>query len=121
MSRVLVLLFLLLGTAFAPNLAHAGNQDFTLVNRTGYQIDEVYVSRTSARNWGHDVMGRDSLEDDHWVNITINAPEHACHWDLKVKYNDGDEAVWNDLNLCDINKVSLYWDRHRQTTRAVTE
>jgi hypothetical protein len=121
MRRVLVLLFLLVGTAFQTKLAHAGNQDFTLVNRTGYQIDEVYVSRSSARNWGHDVMGRDSLEDDHWVKITIDAPEHACRWDLKVKYSDGDEATWSDLNLCNIEKVSLYWDRKREVTRAVTE
>ena len=121
MRRVLALLLLLLGAAITPNLAHAGNQDFTLVNRTGYQIDEVYVSRTNASNWGRDVMGRDALDDGNSVDISINAPERACRWDLKVKYNDGDEAVWNDLNLCNISKVSLFWDRRRQVTRAVTD
>lgn len=121
MRRVLVLLFLLLGSALLPGRAHAGSQDFTLINRTGYQIDEVYVSRSSSRAWGRDVMGRDALEDDHWVKITIKAPENACRWDLKVKYSDGDEATWNDLNLCNISKVSLFWDRKREVTRAVTE
>lgn len=121
MRRVFVLLALLLGTVFNTTLARAGNQDFTLVNRTGYQIDEVYVSRVNNRNWGHDVMGRKTLSDDESVDITFDAPDRACRWDLKVVYNDGDEAVWNNLNLCNINKVSLFWDRKQQTTRAVTE
>lgn len=116
-----VLLVFLLGAAFQPNPSYAGNQDFTLVNRTGYQINEVYVSRSSAHHWGQDVMGRDTLLDSFWLKITITAPEHACRWDLKVKYRDGGEAVWNNLNLCSINKVSLYWDRAREVTRAVTE
>ncbi len=38
-----------------------------------------------------------------------------------VKYNDGDKATWNDLNLCNIEKVTLYWDKRRQVSRAVTE
>lgn len=121
MRRVFVLLVLLLGTSFQTKLAQAGSQDFTLINRTGYQIDEVYVSRVRNRDWGHDVMGRRTLGDGRSVDITFDAPDRACRWDLKVVYNDGDEAVWNDLNLCDINKVSLFWDRHNQTTRAVTD
>lgn len=103
------------------DMAIAGSQDFTLVNKTGYQIDEVYVSQTTNRDWGSDVMGEDALDDDAGVNITFNAPDSVCRWDLKVKYNDGDEAVWEKLNLCNISKVSLYWDRKSQVTRAVTE
>lgn len=121
MRHTLALLCLLAGAGFQAGPAHAGQQDFTLHNRTGYQIDEVYVSRSSSRNWGGDVMGRDALEDGQSVNITFNAPDNACRWDMKVRYNDGDEATWNGLNLCNINKVTLYWDRKREVTRAVTE
>lgn len=101
--------------------AHAGQQDFTLHNKTGYQIDEVYVSQSSSRNWGKDVMGRDALEDGNTVDISFRAPDNACNWDMRVKYNDGDEATWTNLNLCNINKVTLFWDRKHEKTRAVTE
>ena len=101
--------------------ALAGNQDFKLVNKTGYQIDEVYVSRVSSKNWGKDVMGSDTLEEDNSVNITFDAPANACRWDLKVKYNDGDTAEWGNLNLCNIETITLYWDRKNGTTRAVTK
>jgi len=43
--------------------ARANDADFTLKNRTGYQIDEVYVSRHSSNSWGKDVMGSDALAD----------------------------------------------------------
>ncbi len=122
MGRLIPLLFMFGMIAFVPSRqAQAGQQDFSLMNRTGYQIDEVYVSRSSSRNWGNDVMGDDSLEDGHIVNITFHAPDNACQWDMKVKYNDGDEATWQGLNLCNISKVTLFWDRKKQETRAVTE
>ena len=101
--------------------AVAGDQDFKLVNKTGYQIDEVYVSRVNNRNWGNDIMGRGTLDADNSVDITFNAPPNACRWDLKVKYEDGDTAEWKNLNLCNISTVTLFWDRKNQNTRAVTE
>ena len=119
MRHALLALCLLAGVPSAPALA--GNQDFKLVNKTGYQIDEVYVSRASSKSWGKDVMGSDALEEDNSVNITFDAPANVCRWDLKVKYNDGDTAEWGNLNLCNIEAITLYWDRKNGTTRAVTK
>lgn len=111
-------LMLLAGTALP---ASAGDQDFKLVNKTGYTIDEVYVSRSTSKNWGSDVMGQGTLEDGAAVDITFTAPANACRWDLKVKYDDAETAEWANLNLCNINTVTLFWDRKNQTTRAVTD
>jgi len=119
--RAFASLALALATAGMAIPAWAGDQDFTLANRTGYQIDEVYVSRTTSRNWGGDIMGSDALENGRNVNVTFNAPDKVCNWDLKVKYSDGDEATWKSLNLCNITKVTLYWDKKNEATRAVTE
>jgi hypothetical protein len=123
MMRRFFLLSSVLGVffTFQSGIAQAGDQDFALLNRTGYQIDEVYVSRSSSRNWGGDIMGSDALENGRSVNITFNAPDNVCRWDMKVKYNDGDEATWNSLNLCNISKVTLFWDKKKEVTRAVTE
>lgn len=98
--------------------AHAGDQDFKLVNKTGYQIDSVYVSEASRRAWGRDIMGRDALAEDESVDITFNRNAQACRWDLKVRYNDGDEATWQNLNLCNISRVTLFWNDKTQKTTA---
>ena len=105
----------------SAGLAHAADQDFTLVNKTGYQIDSVYVSDVQDRNWGEDIMGRDSLDNGESVHVRFNKGTDACRWDLRVKYNDGDEATWNNLNLCNISTVTLFWDRKNQVSRATTE
>ncbi len=102
--------------------ARAGDQDFSLVNKTGYQIDNLYVSRHSSRNWGQEIMGRNAvLEDGDTYEVNFPRNAQACHYDLKVAYHDGTEAVWNDLDLCSISTVTLFYDRRNNTTRARTE
>ena len=105
-----------------PAVASAANQDFSVKNKTGYQIDSIYVSPHSNRNWGDDVMSRGVvLEDDETLDISFPHSASACHFDLMVAYNDGDKATWDDLNLCEISTVTLHYDRKAGTTRASTE
>ncbi len=102
--------------------AHASDADFKLRNRTGYQIDEVYVSKHSSDNWGVDRMGSTTLDDGESVAITFPHGGNACHFDIKVKYHDDSStAEWSDVNLCNYDSISLYWDNKNQVTRAVGE
>ena len=101
-------------------IAHANDADFTLKNKTGYQIDEVYVSRHSSSNWGRDRMGSDSLADGETIDIAFPHGNGACRFDIKVKYHDDSStAEWGDVDLCRYTGISLYWDPKRQVTRAV--
>ena len=98
-----------------------GRQDFTLINRTGYQIDQVYVSSSRESSWGRDVLGQGVLVANASVNITFPQKSSECLWDMRVVYNDGDQSEWRQLNLCRISRVTLFWNRREGTTRAVTE
>jgi len=69
--------------------AFAANQDFKLINKTGYQIDEVYLGPVSSDNWGSDVMGSGSLGVGDSVDITFTAPGSVCKWDMKVTDDRG--------------------------------
>ena len=119
MRRLLLTAAALASFAAAP--AIAGDQDFTVINKTGYQIDQVYVSAVGTKSWGNDIMGRGALADGAGVDITFAHGASACKWDMKVVYNDGDTAEWGNLDLCSISKVSLFYDRKAGTTRAVSE
>ncbi|ARO54412.1 exported protein of unknown function [Methylorubrum extorquens] len=122
MLRTASSLTLLATAALAPNLALAqGKQDFTLVNRTGYQIDEVYVGPVNQSHWGQDVMGKDAIANGDTADITFNGGSNACKWDIKVVYNDGDESEFRGVNLCDVSKVTLFWNRSAGETRFVVE
>ncbi len=113
--------FLALSIA-SPNVSLASDADFVLKNRTGYQIDEVYVSKHSSKNWGSDVMGTGALGEGEYVKIVFPHGSGACHFDIKVKYHEDDSTVeWSDVNLCEYEAISLYWDANKQVTRAVGE
>jgi hypothetical protein len=116
---------MLLGAACLTALTtgvFANDADFRLNNKTGYQIDEVYVAPHSSKNWGKDIMGSDALEDGAAVNITFPHGGSACHFDIKVKYNvDDSTAEWSDINLCEYTAISLFWDAKNQVSRAVGE
>ena len=106
----------------AASGAYASDADFKLKNRTGYQIDEVYVSQHSSNNWGKDIMGKDALADGEVLNVTFPHGGNACHFDIKVKYHDDDStAEWADVDLCQYETISLYWNAKLQETKAVGE
>ena len=100
--------------------AHAeGRQDFDLANRTGYEIKEVYVSPSKSDDWEEDVLGDGTLPDGNSVHIKFHRATQSCNWDLKVVYTDDDSsAVWQNVNLCEIEKVTIHYNRKSDTTSA---
>jgi hypothetical protein len=109
------------GAMLASGAAFAGEQDFNLVNGTGFGIQHVYVSPIRKETWGRDVLGRDILGDGQAVAITFPDRKRACKWDLKVVYQDGRGATWHEINLCQISKVTLHWNPNNNETSARVE
>jgi hypothetical protein len=90
-------------------LAFQGKQDFTVVNKTGVEIHELYVSPHSADNWQEDVLGADTLAPGKSVEITFSPKEKAKLWDLKVVDGEGNSIEWESLNLLEISEVTLFY------------
>ncbi|MSP01241.1 MAG: hypothetical protein EXR07_09380 [Acetobacteraceae bacterium] len=102
--------------------AFANDADFKLKNKTGYQIDEVYVAPRSSTRWGKDLMGSSSLGDGETLTVTFPHGNGACAFDIKVKYHDDNStAEWSNIDLCKYDIISLFWDARNQVTRAVGE
>ncbi len=99
----------------SARVARAGDQDFTLVNKTGITISHVLVSPHDDNNWGEDVLGKDTLADDDSVEIKFSRSESAEFWDLKVVDKDGNSIVWANLNLLKISKIKLHLDGQKAT------
>jgi hypothetical protein len=97
--------------------------DFDLVNKTGYQIKAVLVGPSSQPEWSYDndvIKGR-RFNNDTMLHIHFNHHAHAAHWDLKVVYDDNSSKEWDGLNLDRIHKVTLWYDRKADKTRAEIE
>ena len=104
----------------SPGLAE-GKQNFSLENRTGYNISDVYVSPGKASSWEEDVLGEDELANGETVNIRFSRSDKSCNWDLKVVYDDGDTSEWEDFDLCKISVIRLFYNRKKGTSWAETE
>lgn len=101
--------------------AQEAKQDFTLVNGTGYTIDQVYVAPSKSNDWEEDVLGRDQLANKESVEIRFNRADKTCKWDLKVVYDDKSSAEWAGFDLCTVSKITIKYDRASDTTSAVYE
>ena len=101
--------------AITATVPRAGDQDFVLVNKTGYEIDEVYVAPANGKNWGDDIMGRDTLGNGEKVTIEFAHKEKECVWDMKVIFSDEEEAIWEDFDLCKVEEITLRYEGKRPT------
>jgi len=115
------LMFIALATLSAAGSALAGDADFTLVNRTGYDLREVYVSPSNKEAWGKDRMGQYVLENGK-SRLFKFSDKSSCKQDLKVVFDDdGSDVIWEDFDLCELNKITLKYNRKTGIVSADTE
>ena len=93
----------------------SGAQDFTLVNRTGVEINAVYISPHDSDDWEEDILGQDTLADGQSVEIKFNRDEKAALWDLRVEDKGGNSIEWENLNLLQISKATLHYKDGKAT------
>lgn len=101
--------------------AAAANADFVLVNRTGYDINEVYISPSHRKNWGQDRLGEWQLQQNYSRKFKFGDTRN-CKQDIKVVFTDDEsEVVWSEINLCEVNKVTLRYNRRTKEVSADLE
>lgn len=104
-----------------PQPALAGDADFTLVNRTGYPIREIYLTPSHKSKWGPDRAGKKVLANGGQRQFKLgNFAE--CEQDMRIVFDDdGSDVVWEDLDLCELHKITLRYNRKTGEVRADTE
>lgn len=105
----------------ASGTAMAGGADFTLVNRTGYTLREVYLSPSHKESWGRDRMGEGYL-DQGKSRLFRFSDKSSCMQDLKVVFDDDEsEVIWEEIDLCEVNQITLKYNRAKRTVSADVE
>ena len=113
-------------TSSSSNPDKMGNADldFTLVNKTGFGIKQVFISPTATKDWSDDdeiLKGR-SFGDGATMEIKFHPKATAENWDIKVEWADGSPSdEWDKLNLTKIDKVTLKYDKASDKTTAEIE
>ncbi|MDA8445507.1 hypothetical protein [Paracidovorax valerianellae] len=112
---------LVLGCLALSGASFAADADFTLVNRTGYALNEVYISPTKMDKWGSDRLGRNQLVNGASRKFKFGDTKH-CVQDIKVVFtDDSSEVEWEGFNLCELDKITLKYNRKTGDVSAETE
>ena len=66
-------------------------------------------------------MGDDSLEEGQQLNVRFPRGASECVFDIKVVYDDQEAAEFRGVNLCQVSRVTIFYNRSAGTTRFTTE
>ena len=91
-------------------IAFAGRQDFTLVNQTGRDIVNLYITPTNTYCWNDDILGVDVLENGESVHITFSRKETDRYWSMMAIFSDGNDWVWEKIDLFATSQITLRFD-----------
>jgi len=74
----------------------------TIVNNTGYTIVRFYGSNKGSKSWEEDILGSGVLGPNQSVRVNFDDGTGYCKFDFKAVFNDGDEVVEKNINICKI-------------------
>jgi hypothetical protein len=114
LSFSVALLSLFGGTAFAQEQTR-----FLLINGTNYPIRELVVSPHDMGTWSHNVLRAPALRPGERREIVFDSRIYDCNQDFKVMFDDDSSlAIWRYLNMCELQKIRLNFDRMSGITTA---
>ena len=100
--------------------AFAGDADFTLVNATGYTIEGVFLAPAKKNDWGKDRLG-EKVIDNNQSRLFKFSDTANCVQDLQVQFEEGGDATWENLDLCEINKLTIKYNKATKTVSVIKE
>lgn len=119
--RVMQLSVLAVALGLTSTQAEVPNLDFELINKTGYDIKEVYVAPSASDNWEENII-KEPLKDGESLAVSFAPGEASKKWDLKIVWVDGGDAVyWKGYDLSEISKISLKYNEQTDVTSASVE
>jgi hypothetical protein len=90
--------------------AHAGDQDFTIVNKTGMALGAMYVAPDSSKSWGKDLFRGKVLASGREVEITFSEGNEHCNYSINFTDSKGNEYEINGVDLCSVTQLKLTKD-----------
>lgn len=82
---------------------------FMLVNKTGFEFIDIYVSPAGLDQWSED-LSLGVFEDLEAKDFQITTTEEVCQYDLKAILPDSTELLFKGVNLCKKLIVTLLYE-----------
>ncbi|MFP9138068.1 hypothetical protein ACLI1C_12895 [Devosia sp. XGJD_8] len=99
--------FALAVLAFGVVQAAALDRRVQINNNSSYNIMEFYASNTGSKSWEEDILGKDILPSGSSVMINIDDGSGYCKYDFLAVFEDGDEVISADNNVCELSQFNF--------------
>lgn len=85
-----------------------------ILNGTGADIFELYISSSQDSSWGGDQLGTGILCTGEYIQLPLQFRSGGTGWDLKVVDRSGYEVTWYDVDVGEMPSsgfiMELLWD-----------
>ena len=102
LSSVIATAALLSSSSLAAGHGAAG---LNLVNNSGQSISDLAIRRTGTQGWLP--LPATPAKPVKGGRATSPFADPDCAFDIKVTLEDGKEAIWPGLNLCEVKTLTL--------------
>jgi hypothetical protein len=97
----------------ATSAARASDPELMLHNRTGVDIQELYVSPAGSGDWRKDVLDGEAVLDGADAEIPLPNIGSTSKWDLKLVDREGASLVWPGVDVDKNSEVTLRLSKGR--------
>ncbi len=105
MKAAFITLLLLLNLA---STALADDYKFTLINKTGFEIIDLYFSPEAKNQWGEEVLTVDTIQNNDKMDLHLSRKERSKTWDILVINDElGINYKWPGLQLSEMSTLIL--------------
>lgn len=108
MNHKFSLIFLMVLVLFSLAIAQQ-DVSFTLVNKTGFEFVDIFISATDQDQWSDD-LSLGVFNDLEAKDFKMKTDENICQYDLKAVRPDSTELLFKGVNLCKKLIVTLLYE-----------
>jgi hypothetical protein len=121
--RGLFVAFAIIVATVAGSSAFAADQrNVTVVNGTGYGIKFLGFNNPGDNDWSDNELGG-VLADGGSIYVKFNTADKGCKWNFKIDWADPGYpgVLWQNIDLCSIDEITLKYDRDTDKTTAIVK
>jgi len=112
MKKLLFLIVLAAGFSFfSPKNSSAQALTFDVINNTGVDLVDIFVTPAEQTNWGNDILPNDLFSNGSTVTVNIPADYgQTCMFDMKITDGAGGHVTFTGIDACKLITLQINGD-----------
>ena len=94
--------------AAAASPAFADGREIQIINQTGFEIVEFFSAHKDEADWGDELLQGQAIGGYAEKLLDLEDGSGYCLYSFRVIFDDGEELVSDDINICDLTMFTYY-------------